>query len=284
MARDQMVLFRSEYEAGMEIENPKERLAFFEAIFALGLNDEDRTSSLPRFPKAIFLAIKPIIEKGNKCSTSRKVGIEKKKIDNSKNNNERANVINGLPYETIAVDCNENNDSEIVNQNANNDSKIVTDEKSDDLEIAIKGKDRIGKDSIGLDSIGLDGGEAPLNPPAADAASHTDETEGWKPCEATYGKPKAQTRFAAPTVEEVAAYCKERGNKVDAGRFCDFYTAKGWKVGNTPMKDWRAAVRNWERTDKQAAQSGGSSFDRDEFWEHAMADSLAKHGRGELKC
>lgn len=54
-------------------------------------------------------------------------------------------------------------------------------------------------------------------------------------------------RFSPPTIEEVAAYCKERDNGVDPQAFVDFYTAKGWKVGKDPMKDWQAAVRTWER-------------------------------------
>ena len=54
-------------------------------------------------------------------------------------------------------------------------------------------------------------------------------------------------RFRPPTVEEVRAYCQERGNGVDPQRFVDHYTANGWKVGGrSPMKDWKAAVRNWE--------------------------------------
>ena len=59
--------------------------------------------------------------------------------------------------------------------------------------------------------------------------------------------------FRAPKVEEVAAYCRERANAVDAGRFVDYYTANGWKVGRAPMKDWQAAVRTWEKN--QAAQT-----------------------------
>lgn len=58
---------------------------------------------------------------------------------------------------------------------------------------------------------------------------------------------KAAPAFHPPTVEEVKAYCLERKNKVDAVRFVDYYTANGWKVGKNPMKDWRAAVRTWER-------------------------------------
>ena len=50
-------------------------------------------------------------------------------------------------------------------------------------------------------------------------------------------------------MEEVKAYCLERKNKVDAVRFVDYYTANGWRVGKNPMKDWRAAVRTWERDD-----------------------------------
>ena len=55
--------------------------------------------------------------------------------------------------------------------------------------------------------------------------------------------------FVPPTADEVAAYCRERGNKVDPGRFTDFYASKGWIVGRTRMKDWKAAVRGWESRD-----------------------------------
>lgn len=57
-----------------------------------------------------------------------------------------------------------------------------------------------------------------------------------------------RTRFIPPTLEEVESYCIERNNNVDAQRFIDYYTSNGWKVGKNPMKDWKAAVRNWERT------------------------------------
>lgn len=62
------------------------------------------------------------------------------------------------------------------------------------------------------------------------------------------GKGKS-SRFSPPTVEEVADYCQERGNNVDANRFIDFYASKGWRVGSQPMKDWKAAVRTWENRD-----------------------------------
>lgn len=70
-------------------------------------------------------------------------------------------------------------------------------------------------------------------------------------------------RFTPPTVDEVAAYCRERGNAVDAQRFVDFYASKGWKVGSSGMKDWRAAVRNWERQDntKNGGGKNGGKYD-----------------------
>lgn len=70
-------------------------------------------------------------------------------------------------------------------------------------------------------------------------------------------------RFTPPSVDEVAAYCRERGNAVDAQRFVDFYASKGWKVGNAGMKDWHAAVRNWERQDntKNGGGKNGGNYD-----------------------
>ena len=56
-----------------------------------------------------------------------------------------------------------------------------------------------------------------------------------------------RSRFVPPTLEEVAAYCRERGKGVDPQRFHDYYTANGWTQGKgKPIKDWRAAVRTWE--------------------------------------
>ena len=62
-------------------------------------------------------------------------------------------------------------------------------------------------------------------------------------------------RFVPPTVEEVAEYCAERQNGIDAEEFVDFYASKGWKIGKEPMKDWKAAVRTWERKRKGEARS-----------------------------
>jgi hypothetical protein len=58
---------------------------------------------------------------------------------------------------------------------------------------------------------------------------------------------KGKKAFHPPTLAEVSAYCRERKNGIDPQAFIDHYTAKGWVVGKSPMKDWQAAVRTWEK-------------------------------------
>lgn len=66
-------------------------------------------------------------------------------------------------------------------------------------------------------------------------------------------------RFIPPSVDIVRAYCLERQNNVDAERFIDYYTANGWLVGKNKMKDWRAAVRTWERNGFSTAGKKGAN-------------------------
>ena len=72
-------------------------------------------------------------------------------------------------------------------------------------------------------------------------------------------------RFTPPSREEVQAYCIERNNNVDAERFIDYYTSNGWMVGKNHMKDWKSAVRTWERNGysnkaNQNQQGSGNMF------------------------
>lgn len=88
------------------------------------------------------------------------------------------------------------------------------------------GKDSIGKVRLGEDSIVKD--------------SKGESVRGEK-----------AKRFIPPSVEEVEQYCIERSNNIDAQSFIDFYESKGWMIGKNKMKDWKAAVRTWERSRKQ---------------------------------
>lgn len=75
---------------------------------------------------------------------------------------------------------------------------------------------------------------------------------------------KERRRFTPPSLQEVREYCLERKNKVDPEQFIDFYSSKGWKVGSQPMKDWKAAVRTWEKRDstRQSEQKARNKFNR----------------------
>jgi predicted transcriptional regulator len=63
---------------------------------------------------------------------------------------------------------------------------------------------------------------------------------------------KESKRFSKPTIQEIQEYCAERKNGIDAEVFFDFYESKGWKVGTTPMKDWKACIRTWERKENKS--------------------------------
>lgn len=69
-------------------------------------------------------------------------------------------------------------------------------------------------------------------------------------------------RFTPPSVDEVTAYCEERGNRVDPQEFVDFYESKGWMVGKNKMKDWKASVRTWEKSSRPKRKLGAYANER----------------------
>jgi predicted phage replisome organizer len=94
-------------------------------------------------------------------------------------------------------------------------------------------------------------------------------------------------KFIPPTLEEVQAYCKERNNRVDAQRWYDFYLSKGWMVGKNKMKDWKACVRTWEKSDinkdkPQHKKNGFDNFKKRTYDTVSLKEKLLKKGRGEI--
>jgi len=94
-------------------------------------------------------------------------------------------------------------------------------------------------------------------------------------------KEKERKGFSPPSLEEIDAYIKEKGFTFQADRFFDYYTSVGWKVGKKPMKDWKAACRNWARRDaeerKQDALKKGVTHDEewhDDFFAAAISRTL----------
>ncbi len=106
-------------------------------------------------------------------------------------------------------------------------------------------EDRLGKDRLGEDII-----------------------------ERKAGKPPHSSRFVPPSVEEVRAYCQERQNRIDPERFVDFYVSKGWKIGNQSMKDWKAAVRTWEKRDRSDGKAASPDIRDPKNYTYSEGESL----------
>lgn len=87
-------------------------------------------------------------------------------------------------------------------------------------------------------------------------------------------RPARSGRFEPPTLEEVRAYCAERGSKVDPELFVDHYTSQGWKVGKNPMRDWKASVRTWEKNENMRSPKNGkpAMFDGIKAWAERQED------------
>ena len=79
-------------------------------------------------------------------------------------------------------------------------------------------------------------------------------------------KPKAK-KFVKPTVEEIAAFCKEKKYNVNAQQFFNYYESNGWKIGRNSMKSWQAAVQNWNARDKANNKAAGT------IWENNSTDA-----------
>lgn len=87
---------------------------------------------------------------------------------------------------------------------------------------------------------------------------------------------KEEGRFRPPSLEECMSTFEEAGSTSDEGeKFFNFYTSKGWLVGRTKMKDWKAAARNWikrNNDEQRHKNSTKTSPSRDEF------DNYIRHG------
>ena len=90
----------------------------------------------------------------------------------------------------------------------------------------------------------------------------------------------SKKKFEPPSVDDVGAYCRERGNHVDPQTFVNFYESKGWMVGKNHMKDWKAAVRTWERSGR--SDSGGKVNQFNQFQQNDYdMDALERELLGE---
>lgn len=86
-----------------------------------------------------------------------------------------------------------------------------------------------------------------------------------------------QKTFKPPSVEEVIAYVSEKGYSFDPEEFHAFYESKGWYIGKTKMKSWKAACVTWEKDAAKRRSHGGPDRKTKEA-NRAIADQLRQHG------
>ena len=81
-----------------------------------------------------------------------------------------------------------------------------------------------------------------------------------KPAQEIQPEKQKRKNFVKPTVEEIAAYCKEKNYNVNAQQFFNYYESNGWKVGRNAMKSWQAAVQNWNTRNKANNKAAGTMW------------------------
>ena len=207
------------------------------------------------FDKHLFDSVKVL--------TSR--GIQKRYFEASK----RRKIEGELPYLLINV-CNNvvnvcNNpfsDSINASKNLTKESKVK--ERKENKEKIQKKADGAAflSEHTAYDSVKIQSGDAAIEERKSSAQ-----------------KKESGTRFNPPAVEEVAAYCAERRNNVDAQAWWDFYQSKGWMVGKNKMKDWKAAVRTWEQRHKYESKSNGNCI-KNEFLRYGNTKPEDFKGKG----
>lgn len=104
------------------------------------------------------------------------------------------------------------------------------------------------KQNAELNRIEMKGNEEKEN-------SDSDESSDFEKSLALSQNSLSSKRFVKPSLKEIQEYCRERRNSVNAENFFDFYESKGWLVGQSKMKDWRACVRTWEKKTQSAVVS-----------------------------
>lgn len=148
-------------------------------------------------------------------------------------------------------------------------------------------------------------GKRALNPEGndgkmANAPSRSSQTDGPVPVPVRDPSPKGEVTsedtaprkarrvragFVPPTEDEVAAYCREKGYRVDPVAFVAHYRTNGWVQGNKgkPVVDWKACVVTWVTRHPElrgpAVDPAVSAKERAAATERALAEAREKMRR-----
>ena len=167
---------------------------------------------------------------------------------------ERRKLIKELPADTavnVLLACWDYLETMEIPENLNSVEKIVFSAFFPDMEEAWKRYEQ----RIGTKKKGKSNDIDRYRPISNETEEETETETDTKKVIYKADKPP-RSRFTPPTLAEVQSYVAERHSPVDPQEFIDFYAAKGWMVGKTPMKDWKAACRNAEKWDRWNKETG----------------------------
>ena len=230
---DSFVMYRSFHESLKELSREQYGNVMF-AINEYALNGTE--TELSGVERAVFMLMKPQIDANNRRRDNGKSGGRPKQQAARENDNNR------LSQKPMVIE-NAQEAKPMVSENGENEKprpNLDITEPKPNVNANANENDNVNANAESV-PCGTHGFSCENPPPAPE--SHADP-------------PKKPTRFVRPTLDEIAAYCAERKNGVDARTFFDFYESKGWTVGTSRMRDWRACVRTWERRKKTECTGG----------------------------
>ena len=197
----------------------KKRLLFYDAIFDYYFTGEEPQLSIKDY--SFWLSIKPDLDR------------KKQNVRNARRNK------NGIETEENQIKI----DSKTIQKRFKNDSKINDDSKINclnDRDLSKKNKSETTSETAS-DYIYIKDKRLNIKDKRLNIKDKKNET---------YKEQRAKV-FAPPSPDEVTEFFKDNFFNSNPDEFIDYYTANGWMVGKTKMKDWKAAARNWERRQKE---------------------------------
>ena len=136
------------------------------------------------------------------------------------------------------------NDNNVITKLDNLDNNVITDEEKNLTSKVKERKEKKRKENNTFTNVNILENKFEKNDKME---TNLNNSSGENKKEKVASKRKT---FVSPTIDEIVDYCNERKNNINATTFWNFYESKGWLVGKTKMKDWKAAIRTWESKEK----------------------------------
>ena len=265
-------LFRSHYDAAKEM-SPETRLVFYDALF-----DYQFTGNAGEMPPAVKWIMTAILPTINKELEGKQGGRTQKALPPTVEIEAMRSELGSMDAVANALGIDKATIYRHMSKEKQGKECCKTGAKCNVASVAVSQmlqKQNVERENVERENVEREKQKkrvaqcAPVaaEPPTLSVSENPFQNPVLFPTEQTSGFPQQAEQpqekqkqqksaaFIAPTVEEVAAYCKERNNGIDAESFVAFYASKGWFVGKNKMKDWRQAVITWEKRSKEQAQN-----------------------------